>query len=343
MEKESLNVFFNRISKNRKVIGPKRNGKIIRFEQIDKFEDLVFNYERTLLPMKKVLYPAYQKLLEFRLDTNGIIQYLDLEIQEREEQKIIFGIHPCDIQGIRVQDEFFTGNCFVDPFYKRNRENTLIIGHSCIPDEKCLCNNTGSDNVNQAFDLFFNELKSIYLVWVGSTKADELIVQNHDLFDIKVTQENMREFNHWNEYRKSQFMHQFDISIMPKLIELSYESDLWDKLGEECLSCGACTNVCPTCGCYDVRDLVNLDDIGSGERGRHWDSCMFPQFSEVSGGGNFRLSRGNRLKLYYTHKLKGYQGKFEQPSCIGCGRCVDVCPVDINILRVANELMKVSP
>lgn len=342
MEKSNLRVFFNRISEVREVVGPKKVNRMVKFDRIEKFEELVFDYQRTILPMKKILYPAHQKLLEFNFDDDKVIQYLDLEVDKEEKEKVFFGIHPCDIQGIRIQDEFFTGSGYIDPFYKRNRNNTLIIGHSCIPDETCLCNNTDSDNVNQAFDLFFNELNSIYLVWVGSNKADDLIVENHDLFDIRVSREELSEFNTWNEFRKSQFAHQFDVSIMPKLMELSYDSDLWDRLGEECLSCGACTNVCPTCSCYDVRDMVNLDKNGSGQRDRHWDSCMFPQFSEVAGGGNFRLNRGDRLKLYYTHKLKGYQGKFEQPSCIGCGRCVDVCPVDINILRITDELLKVK-
>ncbi|MHA2358122.1 MAG: 4Fe-4S dicluster domain-containing protein [Candidatus Heimdallarchaeaceae archaeon] len=44
------------------------------------------------------------------------------------------------------------------------------------------------------------------------------------------------------------------------------------------------------------------------------------------------------MKLYYTHKLKEYIGKWGAPGCIGCGRCVRFCPVDINVLTISRAL-----
>jgi len=67
---------------------------------------------------------------------------------------------------------------------------------------------------------------------------------------------------------------------------------------------------------------------------------MFVDYSEVAGGHNFRKRRDSRLKLWYTHKLKAFPHEFGRPSCVGCGRCVETCPVDINVLTVSDALTR---
>ena len=124
---------------------------------------------------------------------------------------------------------------------------------------------------------------------------------------------------------------------MPSLMELYWDDELWNELGDRCLSCGACTLVCPTCPCFNVIDEVNLDST-KGERMRKWDSCMFREYSMVAGGHNFREARADRLKLRFTHKLQAFVGEFGKPACVGCGRCIDICPVDIDIRTVAMRL-----
>ena len=81
-----------------------------------------------------------------------------------------------------------------------------------------------------------------------------------------------------------------------------------------------------------------MDPPEEGVRERMMDSCTLPYYSMVAGDHDFRPNRTNRLKLYYTHKLKEYIGKWGQPSCVGCGRCIAFCPVDINVLSVSNAL-----
>ena len=70
-----------------------------------------------------------------------------------------------------------------------------------------------------------------------------------------------------------------------------------------------------------------------------WDSCMYVDYSLVAGGHNFRGAREDRLKLWYTHKLKSFGDEYGRPGCVGCGRCVDTCPVDINVLTVSQALL----
>jgi sulfhydrogenase subunit beta (sulfur reductase) len=124
---------------------------------------------------------------------------------------------------------------------------------------------------------------------------------------------------------------------MPDLMELKYQDPLWEKLGQACLACGSCSNVCPTCNCYNINDKPFLTENAS-HISRCWDACTLESYSEVAGGENFRETRSQRLKLYYTHKLQAYISKYGKPACVGCGRCIETCPVDINIKTVAQSL-----
>lgn len=342
IEKKYLLQIFNELKKIGKIIAPISDDKSIVFDEVQNLAQVVLDYKKTLLPIRKILYPPKQELLSFNeeLIINQNIQFT--ELSKPSQWTVLFGLHPCDLNAINIQDQFYLHGKFIDPFYKQIRENTFIVGHSCLPGDDCFCNNTNTDDINQGFDLFLNELDGQYLVWVGSTKGEDFVAKNYDHFSKTITQEDLDRFTEWNNYRRKMFKHKFGLHSMPKLMELSLGSNIWEELGEECLSCGLCTTVCPTCSCYNIKDELDAAEFGSGARYRYWDSCMLPIFSMVSSGYNFRENRSDRLKLYYTHKLKGYQGIFEQPSCVGCGRCIDACPVNINILRVVKELSRIE-
>jgi sulfhydrogenase subunit beta (sulfur reductase) len=118
---------------------------------------------------------------------------------------------------------------------------------------------------------------------------------------------------------------------------MEYHADIWEELGQRCLSCGACSMVCPTCYCYDVADEVELGSR-DGSRVRIWDSCLYSSHALVAGGENFRKSRASRIKFRFYHKQRGFVAEYGRPSCIGCGRCIEVCPVKIDIIEVLNML-----
>ncbi len=103
--------------------------------------------------------------------------------------------------------------------------------------------------------------------------------------------------------------------------------------------CGSCTNVCPTCNCYNVEDRPVLGAEHSNIS-RCWDACTLENYSGVAGGENFREKRAERLKLWYTHKLQAYIGKYGKPSCVGCGRCVSLCPAGLDIVNTVSAAVE---
>jgi len=114
-----------------------------------------------------------------------------------------------------------------------------------------------------------------------------------------------------------------------------FESPLWEEMSVGCLGCGACTFVCPTCQCYDIRDF---DDGKQVRRFRCWDSCMYSDFTLMS-AGQPRPTQKERFRQRFMHKLAYYpethDGVF---GCVGCGRCLKKCPQHLHILKVMRRM-----
>jgi sulfhydrogenase subunit beta (sulfur reductase) len=77
---------------------------------------------------------------------------------------------------------------------------------------------------------------------------------------------------------------------------------------------------------------------GASTRVRTWDSCLFRSHAAVAGGENFREQRASRIKFRFYHKQRGFVAEYGRPSCVGCGRCITACPVNIHIAEVLNRL-----
>jgi sulfhydrogenase subunit beta (sulfur reductase) len=132
-----------------------------------------------------------------------------------------------------------------------------------------------------------------------------------------------------------------EIRDLPEIFEMEYQSEMWNQLGDQCLSCGSCSMVCPTCYCYDVADDVELGSR-AGSRTRFWDSCLFSSHALVGSGENFRGTREARIKFRFYHKQRGFVAEYGRPSCVGCGRCVSACPVHIDVVQVIDRLRRVE-
>jgi len=300
------------------------------FENTVEFERIDLDYRRTILPPKKLIFPPEFRMYETQPNSfNADFSHVS--------RKILFGVHPCDIHGLLVMEQFFNQN-YKDPYYKEARRRMAIIGHSCWPDEHCLCRSMQTHVVEEGYDLFFTDLNSFYLVWIGSSRGDDLIRVNPGLFDEDVTDKDIHKFMRWRNDRDEAFRTEIQFISLPDLMELKFNDPIWDELGHACLACGSCSSVCPTCNCYTVSDIPALG-IETSDVIRCWDACTHENYSAVAGGENFREKRSSRLKLWYTHKLQAFISKYGKPACVGCGRCIVTCPVDINVKTVAQSLL----
>ena len=314
------------------VQGPEKNGTFA-FKRLSRWSEARLDYPRTVLPLKKYFLPPQETL--FRYETGkGYVPF-----REGLDQRIVlFGVHACDIYALNVLDMVFAGR-YPDPYYQTRRKNILIVGIDCVPDAHCFCRSMRADFADRGFDLFFYDIGDYYLTFIGSSRGDDMLKAAGPLFE-PVVDADVEEYKARSARKRESFQIDVDIRDLTEIFELQYQSGIWDALGEKCLCCGACSMVCPTCYCFDVKDDIEFDGK-SGTRSRTWDSCLFPSHARVAGGENFRRTRAGRIKYRYYHKQRGFVAEYGRPSCVGCGRCISACPVGIDIVEVINQLQGV--
>lgn len=315
--------------------------------------EVAFGCRRTIGSPKKLVLPFQETMFSFSPDGYQSAFLQREQACERPEgagagpmlqvvtggaptrkRTILFGAHPCDIHAFQFLDLVFGGR-YVEPRYFARRHSLAIIGVDCLPDDKCFCTSTGTSFTEKGFDLFLSDLGEDYLVRVGSAFGDRMLRSVSALLR-GVSGREVRLYKERSRARKEALSEKVELSDLPSMFELEYESPLWQELGEKCIGCGACSAVCPTCYCYDMLDLLDLDSKGGprGTRERRWDSCLFKSFAQVAGGHDFRAHRSGRIKHRFYHKQVASVKEFGRPACVGCGRCLEACPAGVNAMEV---------
>lgn len=319
--KHSISRFFDLLKNIGRVWAPVRvSDQSFSFKEINGYEDIAFEALRTILPPKKFFFTPQETLIRF--DAQKIETISPPIVRE-----VLFGVHPCDLAGLSVMDTIYSAPP-QDGHYIRRRQNTLLIGLSCLPDKHCFCQSMGTDSPKTGYDLFLTDIGDFYFVQVQTPEGLELIDSDKELFTI-ANEDHRDRFKKFWVCRSQCFTNGFESNNVPAVVDMEWDNKIWDELGERCLSCGSCTAVCPTCYCFDIVDSSSLDG-NSGERKREWDSCQIVSFAKVAGDFNFRPGPVDRLKFWYRHKLHGFEDPYGFPTCVGCGRCTVSCPSGID-------------
>jgi formate hydrogenlyase subunit 6/NADH:ubiquinone oxidoreductase subunit I len=79
-------------------------------------------------------------------------------------------------------------------------------------------------------------------------------------------------------------------------------------------------------------------DCSESQKQKQLYSCNLLDFASVAGGHNFRSNRETRLKYRYYHQHRGFSETYEEPMCVGCNRCGQVCLAGINPPDIINDL-----
>lgn len=310
----------------------KKDTKSYAFGKVEDIKNINLKYNRTILPLKKYMLKPTETIFEFNPES-GYKTVIDTD----NKKKVIFGVHACDIKALEILD-MVMGENYMDHRYFEKRKNLAIIGISCEPDEYCFCHSMQAEFVESGYDLFFTEVDDNYVVTVKTSLGDDMVLASARLFQ-EVTPDLITRYKKKmaQQHDKLSRKTKINISYLPEIFELEYQSEVWKEYGERCLSCGSCTMVCPTCFCYDVYDEIALDQQ-QGVRKKRWDSCFFSNYALVAGGENFRGERFSRFRYRYLHKQEGFVSNYGRPSCTGCGRCIEVCPAGIDLRTVIQKI-----
>jgi ferredoxin len=275
---------------------------------------------------KEFFFPQRELLLSYELSAG------DLALSEPEASsgsgRVLFGARPCDVAALPILDKVF-GWDDVDPFYVRRRQETSIVSISCQePCKTCFCTSLGGSPAGtEGTDLLMTPLGDSYHVQIVTDKGTKLAEQYTVLLEESDQRRNRERAAREDEWQ-AKIEKRVDISGLDQA--LSFDSPVWDKLTQECVDCGICTFLCPTCHCFDIQDEGNSN---RGERIRLWDTCAFYEYTKTH-AGQPRPTHNRRYRQRIMHKFQYYPKNFRQILCVGCGRCIQYCPVNIDLRKV---------
>ncbi len=310
------------------------------YTEID-HEGIDLNFLNTTVPPKKILFPQKEIFLEFIKTDESNQETLEIrEVLPEKKATVIFGVRPCDARAAWLLDKVFSGE-FTDPYYWIRRNQTVLVGLACHvpPSENCFCPSVeGSPFSEEGLDILITDLGDKYFVKSLTKKGEQLIRAAKQLFqdpqpeDLKkvktIRAESVKKINRQLK----------DARAVSSKLKGLFESPLWDEESMSCIRCGICTYLCPSCHCFDISDEVESASPLKGNRVRTWDTCQFPDFTMHSSGHNPRPEKASRLRQRLFHKFQYFVETHGQFQCVGCGRCISLCPVGIDIIRVLERV-----
>ena len=182
-----------------------------------------------------------------------------------------------------------------------------------------------------------------YLVKAVTSRGEELLAQlmaKLPLLVEKAGQEDLTEAKEQEQKILQNMPPIFDaegIQHIADKLASSFDDPAWQSLQEKCLGCATCAYVCPTCHCFDIQDE---NKRGKGRRVRLWDSCQLCQFTLHTSGHNPRPSGKERLRQRVMHKFNYFKTNNGQIACVGCGRCIKECPVNMDIRQIISAYVE---
>lgn len=329
----TLDAFFKAIAKTEALYLPVRENMSAAFGRYEE-GTVYFEAPNTLRSAKDFFFPQSETLAAFRFQQDKIEV---VDPRRESEDFVVFGVRPCDVASFKILDSVFLADP-VDTYYQNRRRHATIISLACTkPRSTCFCSLYGIDATKGGADIDSYKCADGYYFEANTEKGRKLLESLDSLFTdgddtvIERQREAVRKVVEKLPFGKLD-MHKFGKDA--KMLEL-FDSPEWDQLSQSCLGCGTCTFVCPTCQCFDIRDF----DTGHGvQRYRCWDSCMYSDFTQMA-AANPRRTQKERFRQRFMHKLVYYpeehQGVY---GCVGCGRCLERCPIHMHIVKVIKTL-----
>lgn len=306
------------------LIAPQNVSGVLLYRPVQDSGQIAWGFTRPEMSVKDAFFPITDSLLSIR-KKGGQVQISEIL---PEGKQVIFGVRPCDAHGLKIMDAAFIEKEPVDPYYVRRRDNSVLIGLACRElHPSCFCTSVGgSPDDSTHMDIMLYRLENGYALEAISEKGLEM------LKDVRFEAEDVQKPAY--EYPMQQYPDPGSVDWASH-----FGDERWQEISDRCLSCRVCAYVCPTCRCFIIRDEV-AQGKGEFERLRCWDSCNGANYRMVAGGHRPRSEKSERLRNRFLCKFLYYAAQYDlsdHSSCTGCGRCVDACPVNVDITEILSD------
>ncbi len=339
IEKNKFKQFFANLLDEYAVFAPVETDGLSSFAKVNSVEELITIYHNSDKSPKDIFFP--QTLTMFNYDKDGI-----KTIEQESKPIAIWGLRHCDLRSFFMLNKVFgiPGQLpgredYEDPYWKEKYKDLLVFTLACNnPLSTCFCNWLGGGPFEKAgSDLFVVDIDASFLIEACSDKGVKYLsdLENADFF-IEVTDEDLQRVYELKSRAEALLNPPVDISSLSEKLKNIWDEPIWDEISNKCLNCAVCTYMCPTCHCFDIQDEGRED---KGRRIRIWDSCMFPLFTQEASGHNPRPISKDRIRQRIMHKFSYFVDNYGEMSCVGCGRCIQVCPVNMDIRETLKQII----
>lgn len=326
--KNRIGKFLDAVSKDYTVYAPTAENGIIAFRRATSAEELAPDYRNSTVSPKDLFLPKAETVYEF--DGQDFVDDV-----LPEEKRVIFGIRPCDCRALTLLDKIFDTQEIQDPFYSARRENTVLVAMGCDrPLSTCFCTAVGGDPFGEEGPdvLLLGDAGEALLAKTITPKGKDFVARYAKFF----SDGGSREPGKQAKQARDKIVADFEIQNIAPHLDKLFENDIWETVSRKCLGCGTCSYLCPTCYCFDLVDEKTGDGV---KKIRKWDCCMFPLFTHHASGHNPRSANAARLRQKIMHKFNYFAEEHGVDSCVGCGRCVRNCPVNLDIRQLLAEAL----
>ncbi len=321
------------LRKGYRLYGPVKEKEHCNFQELAANQAPDLDAPNTRLSPKSLVFPQSEAMMAYSLAA-GEDQNICKEVPKDYSPRIVLGIRPCDAKAMVLVHMNFDNGDYQDPYWLNLYNTTAFVGQACDkPCSTCFCASAGSGPYDEVgLDVLLSDQGDHFLARILTEKGSKLVAEAGwtNETDGKILDQK-------KSAAEAAIKSELSTDRLKALDTLDlHGADFWEDISFSCINCGTCTFVCPTCWCFDIQDEVHGQ---KGVRMRNWDSCMFPIFSLHTTGHNPRGTKLQRLRQRFMHKLKYFVDKYDQGiMCVGCGRCVRQCPVNIDIRKVCETM-----
>ncbi|MFO8031331.1 MAG: 4Fe-4S dicluster domain-containing protein [Desulfohalobiaceae bacterium] len=338
LPEDKLTAWLQELSSAYNVLVPVQEKGSLLFKPFAGQEEINLSQQPTL-PPKDIVFPCSETLFGFQNQKDPQHpEKVQVQLQENEPQgqNIVFGARPCGARGFRIFDQVFASDSLSDPYYQKRRQNTFFITLACqSPENTCFCHWVGSSPQDtQGSDLLLTPVQGGFLAQAVTSQGEKLL--NSELL-APAEKAQIQAAEEARENALQQLDSPPDLQEVPQdLLQVFQDMEFWEQMAAKCISCGACTYLCPTCYCFNITDETHGLQ---GRRIRSWDYCLSYLFTLEASGHNPRPSKAHRLKNRVGHKFSYYPQLHQQEfACCGCGRCIKHCPACVDIRSIILKL-----